>query len=518
MAHIHEVKDTETRFIINATTREISNADELPALVQGDHNSERFTFSVNRFVDGHDLLTCNKVKVHYLNIESVTRKPYADVYEIDDLNIDETDETKVVCTWLVSKYATQYVGLLNFAIHFVCENNGVIDYAWKTAIFKGIVVKESVDSTEQIMTEYTDILEKWKQDIVKELTESGAGLNEEQEADLAANTEARHTHSNKSLLDNFKVISYTDPFYNGTDANDLKYGDASLRKADEGAVIKRITPIEKNGKKFLRLTLNWGNEPMFEPHDDVVDIPVEEVKSFIEQSGNITLNGSELNLGLGGTGSGGIKPVTALPEIATEGDVVYYCPPANTLTSADSNKEIYLNFAEFERLKTESELLDFSIQYNNEANNAPIINMRAGGGVKTFAYSNLPKNKEYWLLWEMNYQTQEYEFSTSGSYVRNGENFSYLTKPFDYFIIDEIIDSNITVNDVGAIVGSNLTWQSYALFYTEPRFYRFTNGKWVEILSPQATVNTDDIWAAINEIRGGIDEIEAMIDESGVLE
>ena len=198
MAHIHEIKDAETHFIINATTREISNAGELPALVQGDHNSEVFTFVANRFVDGHDLTACNKVRVHYLNIDSVTRKPYADVFEVSDLHIDETDSTKVVFTWLISKYATQYAGLLNFAIHFNCETEGVIDYSWKTAAFTGIVVKSSVDSTEQIMTEYTDILEKWKQDIVNELAQGGSG----------------HTHENKELLDsitadslgNFRVI------------------------------------------------------------------------------------------------------------------------------------------------------------------------------------------------------------------------------------------------------------------------------------------------------------------------
>lgn len=172
MAHIHETKDAETHFIINATSREISNSDELPALVQNDHNSERFTFVVPRFVDGHDMSRCNKPRVHYLNIDSATKKQYADVYEVDDLHIDETDETKVVCTWLISRYATQYAGSLNFIIQYACENNGVIDYAWNTAIFKGITVKNGINNAEQILTEYADILEKWQDRIeaVEKLT------------------------------------------------------------------------------------------------------------------------------------------------------------------------------------------------------------------------------------------------------------------------------------------------------------------------------------------------------------
>ena len=173
MAHIHEIKDAEAHFIINATSREISNTDELPALVQHDHNSERFTFVAPRYVDGHDLSTCNKVRVHYINIDSATKEQYADVYEVDDLHIDGTDETKVVCTWLISRYATQCAGLLNFIVEYACESNGIIDYAWHTAIFKGITVKNGIHNTEQIMTEYTDILEKWKNDVLAEIGQGG---------------------------------------------------------------------------------------------------------------------------------------------------------------------------------------------------------------------------------------------------------------------------------------------------------------------------------------------------------
>ena len=173
MAHIHEIKDAEAHFIINATSREISNTDELPALVQKDHNSERFTFVAPRYVDGHDLSICNKVRVHYINISSDKTEKYADVYEVDDLSIDETDETKVVCTWLISKYATQLTGSLNFIIEYACESDSIIDYAWHTAIFKSITVKEGINNTEQIMTEYTDILEKWKNDVLAEIGQGG---------------------------------------------------------------------------------------------------------------------------------------------------------------------------------------------------------------------------------------------------------------------------------------------------------------------------------------------------------
>ena len=162
MAHIHSVTDMDRHFVIDDVTREISNAGTLPVLVQNDHNSEIFTFVVPRYVEGHDLSVCNKIKVHYLSIDSETRKTYADIYEVDDAKVDEAE---IAFTWLISGYATQYAGLLNFAIHFTCETDGVIDYAWNTAAFTGIVVKKNINSTEQILTEYTDILEKWKAEI-----------------------------------------------------------------------------------------------------------------------------------------------------------------------------------------------------------------------------------------------------------------------------------------------------------------------------------------------------------------
>ena len=174
MAHIHEVKDAETHFIINATSREISNVDELPALVQHDHNSEVFTFVVPRYVDGHDMATCNKTRVHYINIDSATKERHADVYEVKDLKVDETDETKVVCTWTISRYATQYAGVLNFVLQYACENDGVIAYSWNTAIFTGITVKNGINNAEQVVKDYSDVLEAWKKEL-EELAALGGG-------------------------------------------------------------------------------------------------------------------------------------------------------------------------------------------------------------------------------------------------------------------------------------------------------------------------------------------------------
>lgn len=41
MAHTHPVVDSDSRFVINSTTREISTTSDKLELIQGDHQSER---------------------------------------------------------------------------------------------------------------------------------------------------------------------------------------------------------------------------------------------------------------------------------------------------------------------------------------------------------------------------------------------------------------------------------------------------------------------------------------------
>ena len=55
MSHNHNVIDTDAHYKIDGITRTIVNIDETKReLVQNDHNSERFTFEIPRYVDGHD--------------------------------------------------------------------------------------------------------------------------------------------------------------------------------------------------------------------------------------------------------------------------------------------------------------------------------------------------------------------------------------------------------------------------------------------------------------------------------
>ena len=144
MPHIHEIKDTEAHFMIDATTREISNADQLPALVQNDHNSERFTFVVPRYVDSHDMSLCDKVEILYENIQTSDKSKHFNGYIVNDLKVNPEDENTVIFSWLISDDSTQLVGNLNFSVRFYCASN----YVWNTKIFEKIKVEKGMPKTD----------------------------------------------------------------------------------------------------------------------------------------------------------------------------------------------------------------------------------------------------------------------------------------------------------------------------------------------------------------------------------
>lgn len=175
MIHKHKVYDTDPCFSINPYTRFIKNETSTKiTLIQHDHNSERFTFEIPRFIEEHDMSLCNVVQVHYINIESGNRNQKEDVYDITDLHIDPDDDDKVICSWLISGNATKYVGSLNFVVRFSCVTDGVIEYAWNTAVFSGISVSTGIFNTNVIAEEYSDILASWTARI-EALEQGGSG-------------------------------------------------------------------------------------------------------------------------------------------------------------------------------------------------------------------------------------------------------------------------------------------------------------------------------------------------------
>ena len=165
MSHIHAVKDSDTNFKINPITRQVKNeSSRKTTLIQYDHNSERFTFEIPRYVEFHDMALCNKAEIHYINIDQKTKDEKRGTYPVDDLRVKEDDPAAVVCSWLISNNATQYAGRLSFIVRYCCTEGGKLLYAWNSAP-ASVDVSSGIDSGDYVVTEYADILERWKAEL-----------------------------------------------------------------------------------------------------------------------------------------------------------------------------------------------------------------------------------------------------------------------------------------------------------------------------------------------------------------
>lgn len=159
MAHIHGVYDTDARFSIDPITRAVKNESTTKlSVIQWDHNSERFTFECQRFIEEHDMSTCNVIEIHYVNIDAATKQQSKGLYEVEDMQIDPENENVITFSWLISSNATQLKGNLNFVISFRCVTDDEVQYAWNTGVYKTISVSEGMNNGDSIAEEYPDIL------------------------------------------------------------------------------------------------------------------------------------------------------------------------------------------------------------------------------------------------------------------------------------------------------------------------------------------------------------------------
>lgn len=171
--HQLQIIDSDAYFSIDPITRVITNDDpKKNTILQGDHNSERFTFRLPRYIDGHDMLSCNNVRIAYINAETSGRdkKHATGVYLVSDLALDPSNTNTVICSWLISKNATVYTGVLNFMLIFSCMDDDVVLYRWKTLSFESIYVAPSLDSDLIFEAEYLDVIEQWKDAVKNEFS------------------------------------------------------------------------------------------------------------------------------------------------------------------------------------------------------------------------------------------------------------------------------------------------------------------------------------------------------------
>lgn len=164
--HKHIVPDSDTYFRIDPYTREIINTNyNKTVLMRGDHNSERFTFEVPRYVDGHDMSLCNRVIVHFDNVGATINEVHSDVDYMKDLRINPDNPETVISSWLIRREATQIVGILSFSLQYQCVEGDEVTYEWNTDSYDEIEIRKSKNNGEAAVIQYTNVLEQWRSQI-----------------------------------------------------------------------------------------------------------------------------------------------------------------------------------------------------------------------------------------------------------------------------------------------------------------------------------------------------------------
>ena len=246
MRHVHSIYDTDTHFIIDPIKRSITSESGKVSLMQYDHNSERFTFQVPRYVEGHDMSLTDAMEIHYINADAANKQTTnKDIYIVDDLQVSPDSEDVVIGSWLISRNATKFAGSLSFIVRFVCYSEDSIEYQWFSDVHAGIKITKGIYNSEVLPAEYdVDTLECWKRDVIKAFEESGiynemlevrndvlASSEEVKQATIDATTSA---YEAKELLDTIRD-ELEEGVFDGKDGIQGPQGEKG-EKGDTGAV------------------------------------------------------------------------------------------------------------------------------------------------------------------------------------------------------------------------------------------------------------------------------------------
>lgn len=161
----------DAHFIINTVTRAISlsgSPNKKLTIMQFDNKSERYSFDIDKVIDGHDLTKCNNVQIHFKNIGS-NRQQYASTYKVEDIKVNPSDENKITFTWLIGGECTQFSGVLGFLVSFEClDDKANLLYRWSSSVFNGIQVTAGMDNDDIVFELYSDDLLKWQTEMESE--------------------------------------------------------------------------------------------------------------------------------------------------------------------------------------------------------------------------------------------------------------------------------------------------------------------------------------------------------------
>lgn len=146
-------------------------------IAKGDKNSTRYTFQMPRALTSDIDVYKSSIRIHYTNILSGdVGTHHDDIYPVEDIVAvdsatgkqynpsdvnDSLDNYDTVCfSWLLSAGTSVYDGSLNFAIQ-VNQQTPDAYYGWKSYPYTGISVGDTLDSSEDIEDQMSDMVSYW---------------------------------------------------------------------------------------------------------------------------------------------------------------------------------------------------------------------------------------------------------------------------------------------------------------------------------------------------------------------
>lgn len=139
--------DDDPYFTVDRNKRLVSVPGTQDMLaVNFDENSEVITFKFPRYADGVDLST-KEIYVNYERSDKTRNKALCTLTDISD--------SYVIFTWVVSAYATQVEGTLNFNIEFRS-----VDYRWQTQP-TSLLVYRSLLYTGEALPDQPELLDQY---------------------------------------------------------------------------------------------------------------------------------------------------------------------------------------------------------------------------------------------------------------------------------------------------------------------------------------------------------------------
>ena len=141
--------ETEPHIVI-VEDRFITVPDELKRIaVQYDHNIETVTFDCPRYWDGRDMSTMHI----YINYKRADGEP--GLYPVDNVTIDEYDDTIMHFDWTISGHITAIKGSIIFLI---CVKKSETEIHWNSELCKDLYVSEGLECEQEVVFEMDTLL------------------------------------------------------------------------------------------------------------------------------------------------------------------------------------------------------------------------------------------------------------------------------------------------------------------------------------------------------------------------